>query len=286
MKRIIVGIIIISLLLTTSISVALPQSQMLSQTTSFDDNVPEWEVGDSWTYTISNVTVNYDAEGQKVFINGRIDDFTWTVKDTSDSTYYKIGFTGKLTANYDIILSSTSRTIHLTGTFKNPFARLKGTILFTKESLQIHEVTAELKGLTAATIAPLKFRLPLPFKLIVNGGFSVDFPIFDFPLSSDKFWNMPNLDVTMQTNVGGPLGIIQIPLSFVTHYSWTPWAFHCQDKRDVTVAAGTFSAYKISSLFGDVFDYYYAPDVGNIIKIDAILQNGAVHGELKSTNYT
>jgi hypothetical protein len=47
MKRTIFGITVGILLLTTSISVALPQSQLLSQTTSFDDDVQEWEVGNT-----------------------------------------------------------------------------------------------------------------------------------------------------------------------------------------------------------------------------------------------
>ena len=286
MKRTIVGIIIGSLLLTTSISVALPQSQLLSQTTSFDDNVPVWEVGDSWTYTVDSLTINYDNQGQKVFIDGRIDDFTWTVTDTSDSSYYTVDFTGKLTANYDLIFSSGSGTIHLTGTFKNTLVRLKGTILFTKDNLQIHEVNAEIKGLTAGIIAPLKIPLPIPFKLIMNSGLSVDFPLFEFPLSSFKFWSMPDLNVAMHAWIGGIFGIIGFPSTFSIQYSWTPLAFYCQDKRDVTVAAGTFSAYKISTVIGEFFEYYYAPEVGNIIKIDATLQNGAVSAELKSTNYS
>jgi len=286
MKRTIVWIIIGSLLLTTSISVALPQSQMLSQTTSFDDNVPEWEVGDSWTYTVDSLIINYNDSGQKLFIDGRIDDFTWTVTDTSDSLYYTIDFTGKLTANYDLIFSSGSGTIHLTGTFKNTFVRLKGTILFTKDNLQIHKVNAEIKGLTAGIIAPLKFPLPIPFKLILNSGLSVDFPLFEFPLSSIKFWSLPELDLTMHAWAGGIFGIIGFPITFQIHYSWTPLAFFCQDKRDVTVTAGTFSAYKISTIIGEFFEYYYAPEVGNIIKIDATLPNGAVSAELKSTNYS
>ncbi|MBE3122308.1 MAG: hypothetical protein IMZ53_06275 [Thermoplasmata archaeon] len=286
MKRTIFGITVGILLLTTSISVAIAQSQLLSQTTSFDDTVPEWEVGDSWTYTVDSLTINYDDQGQKLFIDGRIDDFTWTVTDTSDSTYYQIDFTGKLTANYDIILTSMLGSIHLTGTFKNTLTRLKGTILFTKESLQIYEVTAEIKGLSAATIAPLKFPLPLPFKLTIHAGLSVDFPLFDFPLSSFKFWSLPDLGVTMQAYASGIFGIIGFPINFIMQYSWIPLAFYCQDKQDVTVAAGTFSAYKISTIIGEFFEYYYAPEVGNIIKIDSTLQNGAVHAELKSTNYS
>jgi hypothetical protein len=285
MKRTIVGIILGSLLLMTNISVAFIPSELHAQTSSFDDNVPEWEVGNSWTYTADRVLINYENQGQKVFIDGKIDDFTWTVTDTSDSSYYTVAFTGKLTANYDFIFSTTSGSIHLTGTFKNPLVRLKGTLVFTKDSLQIHEVYAEIKGLTMVKIASLKFSLPLPFKLTTNAGLSADFPLLDFPLTSLKFWSLPTIDVTLQTWIGGIFGIIGFPITFHVLYSWTPLAFYCQDKRDVTVIAGTFSAYKITSTIGEFLEYYYAPEVGNIIKINATLPNGAVSAELKSTTY-
>lgn len=286
MNRIIFGIIVGVLLLTSSISIALTPSEIHSQTTSFDDAVPEWKVGDSWTYTADSVVINYDDQGQKVFMNGKIDDFKWTVTDTSDPSYYTVAFTGKLTANYDFIFSLKSVTLHLTGTFKNPFVRLKGTLVFTKDSLKIHEVNVELKGLTMVKIAPLKISLPFPFKLTTHAGFSVDFPLLDFPLSSFNFWSLPTMDVTLQTWMGGIFGIIGFPITFHVLYSWTPLAFYCQDKRDVTVAAGTFSAYKVTSTIGEFLEYYYAPAVGNIIKIDATLPNGAVSAELKSTTYS
>ncbi len=177
---------------------------------------------------MENFTVNYDEAGQQMYINGRIDDFTWTVTDTSDSTYYTVDLTGKITATYDITLSSVSRTIHLTGSLKPTRTKLSGTIQFTKSDLQIHHVTAEIKGLTSAIIAPLTFPLPLPFKFIADGQLSTDFPLFDFPLSTNKLWDMPELDATIHANAGGIFGIIQIPITFVTHYNWMLWAFHCQ----------------------------------------------------------
>jgi hypothetical protein len=285
MKGIIFGIIVSLLLLASTISTAQQHTQPSTPVAPLDDDAPEWQVGNSWTYTVNNLTINYNVSGQKVLVNGRIDDFTWTVTDISGSTYYTVNFTGKLTASYDLKISSVSGNIQLKGTFKKTFTRLKGTILFTKSDLQVHDVTMEVKGLTVATIGPLKIPLPLLFKVTAHGGFSDDFPLLDFPLTSNKYWSLPNIDITMQANAGGILGIIQFPISFTTQYSWTPFAFHCQDKRDVTVPAGTFSAYKISSLLGDYFEYYYAPDVGNIIKINATLQNGAVSAELIATNY-
>jgi hypothetical protein len=283
MKRIIAGIVCSLFLCLTGISIAQP---VPSSVVPLDDDVPVWQVGDSWTYTVDNLTVNYDDSGQKILVNGRIDDFIWTVVDTSDSMYYKVNFTGKLTASYTLKFSSISGNLDCQGTMKKSLNRLKGTILFTKSDLQIHDLSAEVKGLSAAIIAPLKRPLPIPFKLSVYGDFSEDFPLFDFPLSTDKYWNLPHMEITMQAIAGGIFGIFHYPISISTEYWWLPFAFHCQDKQDVTVPAGTYSAYKISSLFGEYFEYYYAPDVGNLIKIDAALQNGAVTAELKATTYS
>jgi hypothetical protein len=284
MKRIIVGIVCSLFLCLTGISTAHPPPS--SSTNTLNDDVPIWQVGDSWTYTVNNLTVNYDNSGQKILVNGRIDDFTWTVVDTSDSTCYKVNFTGKLTASYTLKLSSISGNLDCQGTVKKTLTRLKGTMLFTKSDLQIHDITAEAKGLTAVIIAPLKHSLPFPFKLTVYGDFSEDFPLFDFPLNPDKYWNLPHMEITMQAIAGGIFGIFHYPVSISTEYWWLPFAFHCQDKQDITVPAGTYSAYTITSLFGEYFTYYYAPAAGNLIKIDATLQNGAVSAELKATTYS
>lgn len=285
MEKKYVGIIVFLLLSASVVSVTAHTYQSNANATFIDDNVPIWKVGNSWTYTINEFTVNYNVDGQKVYMIGKIEDFTLKVTDTSDSNYYTVSFTGKVTASYEIIMSLTSGSLQLKGTLRPLLTRVKGTILFTKSNLQVHQVSAQMYTLTAGVIAPLKTPLPLPLKITVDGQLSVDFPLFNFPLSANKFWSMPNLDITMKMNAGGSLGIIRIPITLKTYYSWTPFAFHCQSKRDVTVAAGTFSAYKISSIFGEFFDYYYAPVVGNLIKIDAKLQNGEVHGELKSMNY-
>jgi hypothetical protein len=286
MKRTIFGIILGSLLLSASLAVGLSPSTNQTPTTSFADDVPEWTVGDSWTYKVNSLNINYDESGQVVKLNGTIDDFTWTVTDTSDSLYYTVSYTGKLTAVYDFTFTSSSGTIHATGTFNSKFVRLKGTILFTKDNLQIHQITAEIKGLTAAVIAPLKIRLPIPFQFIMQSTHSDDFPLFDFPLSTPKIWGLPAMDITLHCYAGGIFGLIGFPITFGISYSWNPLAFFCLTKGDVTVPAGTYSAYTITTIIGSFFEYYYAPAVGNLIKIDVALPNGAVSAELKSTTYS
>ncbi len=252
---------------------------------SLDDDVPQWSVGDTWTYTIDNIVVDYEKNGQKIFIEGSIADFSWKVTDTSGD-YYTVAISGKLTATYDIILSSQTMSLHLVGEFKPLLTRFTGIMQFTKSNLDLHDVSIQLKGITKAKINSLPVALPIPFKLSTDGQLSGNFPLFDFPLHAFKFWTLPDLTLTMSSTFGGLFGLIQIPFTVGIHYSWTPFAFFCNDKQDITVEAGTFSAYKISSLIGEYFEYYYAPTVGNIVKVDTILPNGEVHGELKSTNYS
>lgn len=258
--------------------------QQVYSTSYLDDEVPEWHVGDSWTYTIDSIIIDYNQGGQKIFMEGSIADFNWKVSDTSGD-YYTVAVSGKLTVTYDILLSSQTKTLHLVGEFKPLMTRLTGTLQFTKSDLDLNDVSIQLKGITKAKINSLPFAFPIPFKLVAEGDLNVDLPLFDFPLHGLKFWNLPDLTITMISTFGGLFGIIQIPFTVGVHYYWTPFAFMCSDKSDITVQAGTFSAYKISSLIGEYFEYYYASSEGNIVKVDAVLPNGEVHGQLKSTNY-
>ena len=281
-------VLIVFMLLTTSAISAVGQTtiekkQKMEQT-SLDDNVPIWDIGDSWTYTVNDFTFDYEEGGQRIFFDGSIDDFTWTVADTSGSTY-RVDFTGDINCDYEIYLSSPSMTLYVTGTIKDTLTRMTGSIIFTKDNLKVTDLNAEIIGITAGKISPLPFALPLPFKVTINADLSQNFPLFDFPLSSGKFWNMPNIVTTVSVSAGGIFGLIKIPISFATEYPWFPLAFHCLNTQDVTVEAGTFNAYKIESTFFDMFEYYYAPSVGNMVKIDATMLNGHASAELKSTNY-
>jgi hypothetical protein len=287
MRRKILGILIGTIFLLSIGAVAEPVlvNNKESKPTTLDDPVPTWSNGNSWTYTVDDFTVDYDDGSIKVLMDGRIDDFTWTVVDTSGSDY-TVDFTGDLKADYfEIYLPTSSFTLDVTGSFIPALTSLSGTIVFTKTDLGIKDISAELKGIALAKIAPIPINLPLPFKLTVDGDLSTEIPIFDFPLSDNKYWALPNIIATMNLNIGGYFGLIQIPLTFYTEYPWIPLAFHCKPKAEVTVLAGTFDAYEIEQTFFNIFEYYYAPTVGNLIKFDAWMPNGEVHGELISYNY-
>ena len=102
MKIKIFGIIVLMLLLTSAMS-AVGQNTIVKKQnmvqTLLDDDVPIWNVGDSWTYTINDFTYDYDEGGLKLYFDGNIDDFIWTVADTSGSTYI-VDFTAQLSCDF------------------------------------------------------------------------------------------------------------------------------------------------------------------------------------------
>ena len=147
------------------------------------------------------------------------------------------------------------------------------------------DFNAEIKGIANVKIHPIPIKLPLPIKITADAELSTVFPLFNFPLFAPKFWNLPEMDITMHTSFGGIFGLINIPISFYKPFSWIPFAFSVLDKVSVTVPKGTYDAWKIQSLIGDYFEYYYAPVVGNLIKIEVNMPRGGIKGELIDTNY-
>jgi len=250
-----------------------------------NDDVPIWNNGDSWTYTVNDFWVNFSYQGKGIQMTGRIDDFTWTVTDTSGSTYV-VDVTGQITATYELSVLLGSMVLNVGGTITPQLIKLKGTIIFGKSNLEIIDFNAVITGITSIMIHPIPIKIPIPIRISADAELSTSFPLFDFPLHALKFWSMPEMDIIANINFGGIFGILKIPIPISAHYPWIPFAFSCLYKENIHVVAGDYDAWKIKSLIGGFFEYYYAPTVGNLIKIDINMPRGGITGELKSTNYS
>lgn len=277
--------ILVCMLVVPSIIVSAEPIDNTKESTNYDDDVPIWNNGDSWTYSVSEFWVNFTYEGKNIKMVGKIDDFKWTVTDTSGSSY-KVDITGEITANYEITLPLGSLVLYFSGTIKPTWTNLKGTIIFGKSNLEIEDFNAEITGLTSIQILPIPIKFPILVKITADADLSTVFPLFEFPLHTLKLWNMPEIDVITNLNLGGIFGIIKIPIIISAHYDWIPFAFTCLYQESVTVEAGTYDAWLIKSLLGGFFEYYYAPSIGNIVKIDVNMPRGGIEAQLKTTNYS
>jgi len=279
-----VGLIIFMLVVPGCV-VSAENIETINSPINPDDDVPIWNVGNSWTFQISEFSVDYTYEALSILMNGQINDFKWTVSDTSGPNYI-LDVQGKVSATFEATFPFGDSTINVNGDIKPNRNKIIGTLVLTKTNLEILDFDAEVKGIASVQIQPLPFKFPLPIKITADAGLSTAFPLFNFPLHLLKFWNLPDIDLEMKTTFGGIFGIISYPLTFYTSYPWTPLAFSIlENKQSVTVPAGTYDAWKIKSTLGNFFEYYYAPDVGNIIKVDINMPLGGIKAELISTTY-
>ena len=282
-KKIIVGLLFCMLLIPTIITTAEKIDETES-TALLTDDVPVWNEGDSWTFTVNDFWTGFSGEGKEFSMNGQINNFRLTVSDTGGSSY-TVDVTGKISATFYVKIPIGSSVLNISGTINPTWNTLTGTIIFGKSNLEIEDFSAEISGIMGIMIQPIPFKFPIPIKITTDAGFSTPFPTFNFPLHILKFWDMPNMDISTETTFGGPLGLIKITQPFTIHYNWIPVAFSCLLKDSITVDAGTYDAWRIQSLIGGYFEYHYAPEVGNLIKFDVDMPRGGIEGELKSTNY-
>lgn len=267
--------------LVTTVESAVIQQQG-KEPMSFDDDVPTWNNGDSWTYTIDSFTVDKSDSTNIFIIDGKIDNFKWTVVDTSGSNY-KVDFSGKLDASYEFYLASAN--LYVTGSFNPSLTRFSGSIFFQKTNLEVSSFNADIISISPAIISPIPFPIPIPIRLTANGNLDTPMPVLDFPLTDLKLpWSLPEINVVTEAKIGGIFGVIGVPITFSTHYDWIPLAFWCLGQEIVNVEAGTFTAWEISSIIGDYFEYFYAPSVGNLVKMNVDIYNTHISGELKDTN--
>jgi hypothetical protein len=282
-KFVMVGLIIFMLIVPSCI-LSAEKIETINSPINPDDDVPIWNEGNSWTFQISEFSVDYTYETLSIIMDGQIDDFKWTVSDTDGSNYI-VDVEGKVSATFEGAFPFGDSVINVNGDIKPNRNKITGTLILTKTNLEIVDFDAEIKGIANVQILPIPFKIPLPVKISADADLSTAFPLFNFPLHLLKFWNLPDIDITMYTSFGGIFGLIQFPITFYTSYAWTPLAFSVLVQESITVPAGTYDAWKIQSLIGDYFEYYYSPVVGNIIKVDINMPRGGIKGELIATNY-
>jgi hypothetical protein len=145
---------------------------------------------------------------------------------------------------------------------------------------------------------PIPLPLPIPITITFNFGNSMPRPLIDFPLYDGKMGiiteSSMNANITVSSIILKILSILtsSIPAGLSFDYPMSiPQLFYNATVEDITVKAGTFSAYNIVFYEGLLGGIYYAPSVGNMIKAQAEFSiedmlNFKFYGELEEYSYT
>ena len=192
MKYKILSIVVVCLmLLTTFFAVAENIDAIEDKKTKhenlpliFDDDVPVWGVGDSWTYVIDNVEFAIDDENLSedfiLIFNMQIGEFTLDVIDDSGDLYTCEILETSVTGNYELYTDLGDGPIEAIGDFED--TTLTGLIYFNKADLGIVEFDMVLDGRLTVNVILLLVALLLYGSVPVNTMYLVPY----HPLSGLK----------------------------------------------------------------------------------------------------
>ncbi len=303
--------------------------QNQSMQTLFDDDVPLWEIGDYWTYRINDYIINIEEGNRSIIAIIQISDLTLEVVDDSGD-YYNLSVDATVSGNCDIYADMGDGPINvtvelppseLTGSmliqktnlgFKHIDLFIEGRLMVYVWEQPYFDLPFELKD------------IPIPGDVSLEVEFEEPLAFLDFPLMENKTWNLseniftisgqvrsfwlyvidiinrileivgydllpPEVDILLPIlDLEDAMKVIGINNTF--KILSVPYAFFCNSTEQITVDAGTFSAYNIS-VIGGLGRYYYAPDAGFIVKMQGNFEEITpnlknIDLELIDTNYS
>ena len=214
MKSKIVGIVICLMLITTFLSVATNTENVELKkmkhnkiiVDSFSDDVPIWNIGDTWIYKIKDIVVDNEDENKSIHVDLQINELPFEVID--DSTFYILDFDAKVAGNYSVYMKEENSTTDVKGKLFG--TTINGSIFFTKSELGIKKIIYQISGILTVKINELPedfnipeipIPIPLPATITTILDFSIPYTFFNFPLNISKYWGLPATNFTINGKI-------------------------------------------------------------------------------------
>ena len=256
MKKII-GIFIIIMLATVMLSAIFTNVKGNIEITTMVDT-PVWEIGDTWTYNEHISTFAYNDDGVRYYAYYQNITSLYTIKDDTGDAY-----TLELTAdNYEGSFSQ--------GIFKfkfTPYMKYSQVYEHRKTDLAVVSVLTQEKGLVIWKLGEIGIPIPTHYNSINDITYTPPEELIPFPLSEGKTGTFPSFTGVGHDKFSLYFGLINLYDSDVS-YEYEALDYTCE-KEIITVPAGAFESYNISSIYPNEYNYayvYYVPEVGFITK--------------------
>lgn len=303
------GLLIGIMLLTTFFAVAQPiqKKDMRHSSNSMASSmidVPVWEIDDTWTYKIEDITMDFSNANQSIRMDLSIAELPLIVTAVTDE-YYTLSFTTTMNGQGHFSANLGDGPINVSISFTN--AAITGSLQFDKATLGIEDASVSFVKQKITFNVIEQPYLPLPDWLHVISAkvtSNVDIlsdssvTLFKFPLMTGSAWNLSatNLSTTgtiqslflnllnflnniaklfdkefLPADFAALLPVIDIKDAMMTYRGTNvfqvpvvPYAFMCFNKENISVIAGLFEAFNIT-LFGGLGQCFFAQDAGSII---------------------
>jgi hypothetical protein len=311
MKTKLIGMILCIMLMTTLLAVAKPpqkienKSSTETMSTTYNADVPVWEIGDQWTYQIDDISIVNQQEGKSINLLLTIAELPLTVTRTTGD-FYTLEFQTTVSGQYTMSIDPGDGPANFSITFSN--VDLSGEVFIEKSTLGIKEISAGFKK-EKISIEIEQSYIPLPsflqrfsakITMDITATFEPSFSLLTFPLNTGIVWNLTSTNITINGEIQSiylnlinfinkmaklfgkeflppeiakllPIINIKDALTTLGNENVFPIpavsnAFFCLNTENITVPAGAYEAYNII-LFGGFGQCYYAPTAGNVVKI-------------------
>ncbi|MFO7676966.1 MAG: hypothetical protein R6V50_01070 [Thermoplasmatota archaeon] len=217
-EKIIVGILCLMLLVPLfSVAEQITEKETYKKNNEIrplfldDADVPVWEVGDSWTYSIEAMQFIIDenvSEEFTIIINAQFDDFTLEVSDISGDSY-KVSILETI-INGDFLVETDlgEGPIEILGILEN--TKLNGYLIFNKNDLGIQHFFGEIDGRISINILKQPYinvsvfpKIPVPMQIKLDVDLmDTALPIIQFPLNeSGQTWGLPALNISIDGTI-------------------------------------------------------------------------------------
>jgi len=260
MKRKIVGIFVCMLLTATVVSATNFNKKNNIQTAVSTVDVPEWEVGDSWTYNEMYNQTWYDKNGD-IF-------FQWYHNCTNTYTV-----TAEIGDTYTVeVISSNDEGSLRYGSYRlkfTPSVKFIETFECRKTDLAYIRYAHQEKGFASLSYGKIGLSIPAQYYDIWEASFAPGLVYLPFPFTAGSNGIIPICAEDGHENMGLYWGLINFIYTDF-HFFFLPLNYTCE-MAEITVPAGTYNAYNVSTdiYFGSSHNYtriYYVPEVGYYVK--------------------
>jgi hypothetical protein len=246
------------------------------------DDMPIWNIGDSWVYALS-VSLEYVEPDVEISIDVSIGNLNFEVSSKGGGSY-NLNVNGNIYGDFTFIIEGVP---NIKGSLKD--THITGTSSVEQATLGLEELDLHIDGrLTLLGLVPI----PLDIDLLVT--FTPSYHTFSFPLIVGNEWNVNSSTLSIEGRIALP-GITQLFPDIPEEIPITPPDFplfgmtaYCSSEESVEVVAGQYTAYNVT--VNDNTFVYYTPAVGNFISIVPTLSDFNEYAleftfELVSTTY-
>jgi len=275
-------------------------------------DVPVWELGDSWTYQIDDISLNYSTGTQSVLIHGSLSTLPLEVTSTAGD-FYTLSFGTTMNGVGYINADPGDGPVNISVTISD--LAIQGTVQVQKSNLGLKDISLSFDNQKITFNIIEQPYIPLPTWLhLISAKFTSDIDIncnyslalLSFPFGTGVFWDLIGTDFSINGQIQSKLfnllyfinnivklfGKELLPAEIATllpiidfnealtafvgtnvlNIPTVPGVFYCLTTENVSVPAGIYEAYNITLLAG-MGQCYYAPSVGSIIRLTGNFQD-------------